>query len=95
MPEALRHRLFPEPQQSAPTVPRARIEPLSPRERELLTLLPTHLSNAAIAERLFLSVNTVKTNLRSLYRKLGTTSRSESVLVGRALGLLPPEDGTE
>lgn len=95
MPEALRSRLFPEPQQSAPTVPRARIEPLSPRERELLTLLPTHLSNAAIAERLFLSVNTVKTNLRSLYRKLGTTSRSETVLVGRGLGLLPPEDGAE
>ena len=65
------------------------VEPLTPRERELLALLPTHLSNAAIGERLFVSVNTVKTNLRSVYRKLGTASRAETVAVAQRLGLLP------
>jgi LuxR family maltose regulon positive regulatory protein len=69
------------------------IEPLTNRELELLHLLPTHLSNAAMGERLYVSVNTVKTNLRAVYRKLGTTSRAETVVRARRLGLLPPEIG--
>jgi LuxR family maltose regulon positive regulatory protein len=68
------------------------VEPLTPRERELLRLLPTHLTNAAIGEQLYVSVNTVKTNLRSIYRKLGTSSRAETVVVGRRLGLLPADE---
>jgi DNA-binding NarL/FixJ family response regulator len=67
------------------------VEPLTPRERDLLSLLPTHLSNAALGERLYVSVNTVKTNLRSVYRKLGTASRAETVAVARRVGLLPPD----
>jgi LuxR family maltose regulon positive regulatory protein len=67
----------------------AAVEPLTARERAVLDLLPTHLSNAAIGERLFVSVNTVKTNLRVLYRKLGTSSRAQTVEVARELGLLP------
>ena len=69
------------------------VEPLTNRELELLHLLPTHLSNAAMGERLYVSVNTVKTNLRAVYRKLGTTSRAETVVRARRLGLLPPEIG--
>ena len=76
-----------EPQRSVPSM----VEPLTARERDLLVLLPTHLTNAAIGERLYVSVNTVKTNLRSVYRKLGTTSRSDTVVVARRVGLLPPE----
>ncbi len=52
---------------------------LSDREMTVLRLLPSHLSYAEIAAELFLSVNTVKANLKTLYRKLGATSRSEAV----------------
>ena len=55
------------------------VEQLTPRERTVLELLPTHFSYAQIGEHLFLSVNTVKSNLKSLYRKLGVSSRSEAV----------------
>ncbi len=94
-PEAQRAAVVREPVES---VERERelppmVEPLTARELELLQLLPTHLSNAAMGERLYVSVNTVKTNLRAVYRKLGTTSRAETVVIARRLGLLPPEPG--
>lgn len=52
---------------------------LSPREQEILGLLRTPMTVAEIAVALHLSVNTVKTHLRSLYRKLGVSSRREAV----------------
>jgi DNA-binding CsgD family transcriptional regulator len=57
------------------------------RERTLLQLLPSHLSYAEIAAELYLSVNTVKSNLKTLYRKLGVSSRSEAVRRARAAKL--------
>ena len=69
--------------------PAALVDPLTPRERDLLVLLPTHLSNAAMGEQLFLSVNTVKTNLKAVYRKLGASSRADAVDIARRMGLLP------
>jgi LuxR family maltose regulon positive regulatory protein len=69
------------------------VDPLTPRERELLALLPTHLSNAAMGEQLYLSVNTVKTNLKAVYRKLGASSRADAVDIARRLGLLPADSG--
>jgi LuxR family maltose regulon positive regulatory protein len=90
IPEA--RRLRPEPAATEPaTTRRAPVEALTNRERDVLALLPTHLSNAAIGRQLYVSVNTVKTNLRTLYRKLGTSSRAETVEAARSLGLLPPE----
>lgn len=76
----------------APTVP-ARIDEslgvrLTSREQSLLELLPTHLTYAKMGEQLFLSVHTVKANLGALYRKLGASSRSEAVEIGRRSGLL-------
>jgi LuxR family maltose regulon positive regulatory protein len=65
------------------------VEPLTPRELDLLVLLPTHLSNAAMGERLYISVNTVKTNLKAIYRKMGTGSRAETVELAKQMGLLP------
>lgn len=76
-------------QRPAPPARLDRRPALSPREREVLTLLPAHLGYGAIAERSFVSVNTIKTNLKSIYRKLGTRSRAETVTAARALGLLP------
>jgi two-component system, NarL family, response regulator LiaR len=57
---------------------------LSSRESETLALLTTGLSNKAIAERLYVSENTVRTHLKAVYHKLGVTNRSQAV--ARALG---------
>lgn len=62
--------------------------PLSPSELAVLRLLPSFLTNQEIAGALFLSVNTVKTHLRSIYRKLAVTSRRQAIARGRGLRLL-------
>jgi LuxR family maltose regulon positive regulatory protein len=64
-------------------------EPLTERELRILRYLPTMLSNAEIGAEVFVSLNTVKTHLRSIYRKLGASGRAEAVERARALGLLP------
>ncbi|HXL94046.1 MAG TPA: LuxR C-terminal-related transcriptional regulator [Streptosporangiaceae bacterium] len=61
---------------------------LSESELAVLRLLPTYLTNQEIAASLFLSVNTVKTHLRSVYHKLGVTSRREAIAHGRRRQLL-------
>ncbi|HXW81857.1 MAG TPA: LuxR C-terminal-related transcriptional regulator, partial [Acidimicrobiales bacterium] len=61
---------------------------LTDRERSVLELLPTHLSYAQIGKELYLSVNTVKSALKVLYRKLDAGTRNEAVDVARAAGLL-------
>lgn len=61
---------------------------LTPRELRLLHFLPSHLSYAEIGERLFISVNTVKTNLKALYRKLDASTRAEAVEAAARAGLL-------
>ncbi|MER6124584.1 LuxR C-terminal-related transcriptional regulator [Streptomyces sp. NPDC001795] len=63
-------------------------EPLSEREHEVLERLAQMMSTEEIATDLYLSVNTVKTHLKSLYRKLGATRRSEAVRRARELHLL-------
>jgi LuxR family maltose regulon positive regulatory protein len=64
----------------------------SAAELSVLRLLASDLSQREIGSELFLSVNTVKTHTRALYRKLGTTSREAAVARATALGLL---DGDE
>jgi LuxR family transcriptional regulator, maltose regulon positive regulatory protein len=64
------------------------VEPLSERERAVLRLMPTILANSEIAGELFVSVNTVKTHARSIYRKLDVGSRREAVARACDLGLL-------
>ncbi|MHB9864075.1 LuxR C-terminal-related transcriptional regulator [Streptomyces sp. YIM S03343] len=64
------------------------VEPLSEREREVLQRLAQLLSTEEIAADLYLSVNTVKTHLKSVYRKLGATRRGEAVRRARELRLL-------
>ncbi|MGW1076778.1 LuxR C-terminal-related transcriptional regulator [Streptomyces sp. NPDC002537] len=61
---------------------------LSRREREVVALLVGDLTLIEIAERLCVSVNTVKTQVRSVYRKLGVSKRREAVAEARARGLL-------
>lgn len=62
---------------------------LSPREAEVLALITQGLSNQEIADRVFVTNNTVKTYIRSTYRKIGVTRRSQAVLWGVAHGFEP------
>jgi len=61
---------------------------LTPAEERVLFLLPTWLSVRQMAERLFLSKNTVKTHMIAVYRKLGVDSRGAAVEKAIAMGLL-------
>ena len=64
------------------------LTPLTPAEQRVLAYLPTNLTFSAIAEDCYLSRNTVKTHTIAIYRKLGTNSRHDAVMVARRLGLL-------
>jgi LuxR family maltose regulon positive regulatory protein len=64
------------------------VESLTDRETAVLRFLPTLMSNAQIADGMNLSVNTVKSHLKAVYRKLGVDGRREAVLRGRELELL-------
>lgn len=62
--------------------------PLTGSELAVLRFLPSHMTNQEIAEALFLSINTVKTHLRSVYRKLGVATRRQAISAAGRLGLL-------
>ena len=66
------------------------LEPLSERELAVLRFLPTMMSNAEIASEMFVSVNTVKTHLKHVYRKLDVADRREAIRRARELHLLSP-----
>ncbi|MBA2697104.1 MAG: response regulator transcription factor [Actinobacteria bacterium] len=72
----------------APTV-RGDGQQLTAREREVLELIAEGLSNAAIAARLVLSVNTVRNHVQNLLTKLGAHSKLEALSVAVRDGLLP------
>jgi LuxR family maltose regulon positive regulatory protein len=61
---------------------------LTARELELLSYLPTRLTSPEIAARWFVSVNTIKTHLAHLYRKLGVADRNSAIARAHELGLL-------
>ena len=66
-----------------------REEGLTPREAEMLALITQGLSNNTIAEQTHLSINSVKSYIRTAYRKIGVTSRSQAVLWGVRHGFEP------
>ncbi|MEV8254228.1 response regulator transcription factor [Rhodoglobus sp. NPDC076762] len=81
-----------------------REEGLTEREAEVLALITQGLSNLEIAERTHLSINSIKTYIRSCYRAIGVTSRTNAVLWGIEHGFRPdrvriehpePSPGTE
>ncbi len=59
------------------------------RELEILGLLAAGLSNREIAERIFVSENTVKTHCSRLFEKLGARRRTQAIRAGQNAGLLP------
>jgi LuxR family transcriptional regulator, maltose regulon positive regulatory protein len=64
------------------------VETLSPRERAVLRYLPTMLTFVEIGSELYISVNTTKSHVRSIYRKLGVVGRRDAVRRARQLQLL-------
>jgi predicted ATPase/DNA-binding CsgD family transcriptional regulator len=64
------------------------LEPLSPREFEVLHLLGAGCSNAEIAQKLFISVATVKVHTRRIYGKLTVSNRTQAIIQARKLNLL-------
>jgi len=66
----------------------ATVEALTPRELEVLQLMAAGLSNAEIARKLYLTVNTLKAHTNSIYGKLDVHSRMQAVNRGRQLGIL-------
>lgn len=68
--------------------PHELVEPLTPREKEVLRLLATGLSNKEIAARLTLSEHTAKFHVAAILGKLGASSRTEAVSIGMRHGLI-------
>lgn len=62
---------------------------LSPRELEVLELMAEGLSNAEIAARLFVSLNTVKTHSSKIFEKLNVKRRTQAVEMARKLSIIP------
>src|SRR5262245_12331679 len=62
---------------------------VTPRELEILHLIAAGLSNREIAEKLFVSENTVKTHSSRLFDKLSARRRTQAVQIGKAMGLIP------
>jgi LuxR family transcriptional regulator, maltose regulon positive regulatory protein len=64
------------------------IEPLTDRELEILSYLPSRATNAEMAERCYVSVNTIKTHMAHIYRKLDAVNRSGAIRRAQEIGLL-------
>jgi len=62
---------------------------ITPRELEILNLIAQGMSNREIADRLFVSENTVKTHSSRVFDKLGAKRRTQAVQLGKEFGLLP------
>jgi LuxR family maltose regulon positive regulatory protein len=87
--------LLEQTEQTLASAPRQRVavaEPLTERELAVLRLLPTQLSNREIGRELYVSVNTVRSHVQAVYRKLGVSTRAEAVAHARERGLLPGVD---
>jgi len=80
---------LPCPPAPPPPRPSALLDPLTPRELEVLHLISQGLSNKDIAEKLVIALNTVKRHTSSIYSKLGVKSRTQAIARARELGLVP------
>lgn len=82
-----------EPRGRAPSAPGldwpGRLEGITDRESEILALITQGKSNAEVAKLTYLSPNTVKSYIRSVYRKIGASSRTQAVLWGVSNGFTP------
>ncbi|NTW00580.1 MAG: hypothetical protein HGA19_04640, partial [Oscillochloris sp.] len=70
------------------SLPVALVEPLTPRELEVLTLVAAGMSNQDIADRLVVGISTVKKHINNIYGKLDVLSRTQALKRARELGLI-------
>jgi LuxR family maltose regulon positive regulatory protein len=75
-------------QHPSSAIPQPLVEPLSPRELEVLRLMATGKSNAEVAQTLVIAISTVKTHTNSIFGKLQVTSRTQAIARARDLQLL-------
>jgi DNA-binding NarL/FixJ family response regulator len=75
---------------SGDTSLRGQVDALSPREKDVFTLLAQGRSNAEIASRLFLAETTIKSHVAAVLRKLGLRDRLQAVIYGYESGLVQP-----
>ncbi|POH72592.1 LuxR C-terminal-related transcriptional regulator [Arthrobacter glacialis] len=85
---AFRDIILAHAQQSVDPRQQALPDPLTDRELEILSYLPTRFTNVELADRCFVSVNTIKTHMVHIYRKLDATNRDAAIGRARVLGLL-------
>jgi LuxR family transcriptional regulator, maltose regulon positive regulatory protein len=85
---ALGHEQLPPPGRASDQAPVLVVEPLTEREQEVLMHLSGMLTTAEVASEMYISVNTVKTHLKNIYRKLATDHRSGAVRRARQLKLI-------
>lgn len=83
----------PEPQRQAKSPPPPVVEPLTPRETEVLRLLARGQSNPRIAQTLTISKATAKVHVERIIRKLGVSDRTQAAVRALDLGLLEPDSG--
>jgi LuxR family maltose regulon positive regulatory protein len=84
----LGHEQLPAPAKAGKQAPVLVVEPLTERELEVLTHVSGMLNTAEVAGEMYISVNTVKTHLRNIYRKLAAGHRNEAVRRARELQLI-------
>ena len=90
VPEYTRHVVMAfSPSEAKRTAQSATVESLSEREREVLQHIAEGRTDQEIADRLYLSLHTVKAHARNIYGKLGVNKRMHAVARARELGLLP------
>jgi LuxR family maltose regulon positive regulatory protein len=73
----------------SPDLPSEMVEPLTERELEVLQFIAKGLSNREVAQRLVISMPTVKWHSSNIYGKLSVKNRTQAVAKARALGILP------
>ena len=86
--ELLDNRAAPPPPRRGPSIGPGMVEPLTERELAVLAYLPRRIKQRDIATELYITMNTLKTHVASIYRKLGVSDRDEAATRASELGLL-------
>ena len=86
---ALRDRILSRASEVALPAPGTElVDPLTDRELEILSYLPSRFTNTELADHFYVSVNTIKTHMAHIYRKLDVANRNGAIARGRELGFL-------
>ncbi len=90
-PSSLRDQILSRAREvSLPTPGADLVDPLTDRELEILSYLPSRFTNTELADHFYVSVNTIKTHMAHIYRKLDVANRNGAIARARELGILRP-----